>query len=203
MRKAALVTTIALGASLSGGCAHEPALIERLDGSGVTIARDSAPLVFARTEGRYSRSARDYLYLGPVETNRQGARDYYLWVGIATTLDRGFIAPTVETPHMLYVNVQDEPIALPLRPWSEVLRDGGLEPLYETGVDIDTALAARVTLQQLELFATEPLESVTTEAPNRDTREYFRWEERQSWLDFIAALAGRRGAPATSRAVDR
>ena len=203
MRATAFVTTIVLAASAVVGCAHDGGLIERLDEHGVTITRDTAPLVFARTEGRYSRSARDYLYLGPVETNRQGIRDYYLWVGIATTLDRGFIAPTVEIPHMLYLNVQGEPIELPLRPWSEVLRDGGLEPLYETAVDTDSALAARVTLQQLELFAAEPLVSVTTATKAGDTREYFRWEERQGWLDFIAALAGRAGAPATSRAASR
>ena len=203
MRAAVFVTTIALAASSVVGCAHDGGLIERLDQHGVTITRDTAPLVFARTEGRYSRSARDYLYLGPVETNRQGIRDYYLWVGIATTLDRGFIAPTVETPHMLYLTVQGEPIELPLRPWSEVLRDGGLVPLYETAVDTDTALAARVTLQQLELFAAEPLASVTTATANGDTREYFRWEERQGWRDFIAAIAGRAGAPATSRADSR
>jgi hypothetical protein len=203
MRAAVFVTTIALAASSVVGCAHDGGLIERLDQHGVTITRDTAPLVFARTEGRYSRSARDYLYLGPVETNRQGIRDYYLWVGIATTLDRGFIAPTVEIPKMLYLNVQGEPIELPLRPWSEVLRDGELVPLYETAVDTDTALAARVTLQQLELFAAEPLASVTTATANGDTREYFRWEERQGWLDFIAAIAGRAGAPATSRADSR
>ena len=203
MRAALFVTTIALAASLVAGCAHDAALIERLDEHGVTISSDAAPLVFARTESRYSRSARDYLYLGPVETNRQGVRDYYLWVGIATTLDRGFIAPTVEIPRMLYLNVQGEPIELPLRPWSEVLRDAGPEPLYETAVDTGTALAARVTLQQLEIFAAEPLASVTTATANGDTREYFRWEQRQGWLDFVAALSSRAGAPATSRAVGR
>jgi hypothetical protein len=197
------IMTISLAASPLAGCAHDVALIERLDEHGVTIARDAAPLVFARTESRYSRSARDYLYLGPVETNRQGVRDYYLWVGIATTLDRGFIAPTVEIPHMLYLNVQGEPIELALRPWNEILRDGGLEPLYETAVDTDTALAARVTLQQLELFAVEPLPSVAVASPDGQTREYFRWERKQDWLDFIAALASRAGAPATSRAVGR
>jgi hypothetical protein len=202
MRAALFVTAIAL-AGLLGGCARDTALIEWLDEHGVTIARDTAPLVFARTESRYSRSARDYLYLGPVETNRQGVRDYYLWVGIATTLDRGFIAPTVEIPHMLYLNVQGEPIELPLRAWRDVLRDGGLDSLYATAVDTDTALAARVTLQQLELFAAEPLASVAISTPDGDTREYFRWEERQGWGDFVAALASRAGAPATSRAVDR
>ena len=201
--RAAVFMAIALTAPFIGGCAHGGGLIERLDEHGVTITRDAAPLVFARTESRYSRSARDYLYLGPVETNRQGIRDYYLWVGIATTLDRGFIAPTMEIPHMLYLSVHGEPIELALRPWSEVLRDGGLEPPYETAVDTDTALAARVTLQQLELLAAEPLAEVAIATADGDTREYFRWEERQDWLDFIAALASRGGAPATSRAASR
>lgn len=203
MRASISLSTIALAASLLAGCAHDAALIERLDGHGVTIARDTAPLVFARTESRYSRSARDYLYLGPVETNRQGVRDYYLWVGIATTLDRGFIAPAVEIPDMLYLTVQGEPIELPLRPWSEVLPDGGLELPYETAVETKTSLAARVTLQQLELFAAEPLTSIATAATGADTREYFRWEERQGWADFIAALASRGVVPATSRAASR
>jgi hypothetical protein len=202
MRAAIFATTIVVAAGSVAGCAHDGGPIEWLDEHGVTITRDAAPLVFARTESRYSRSARDYLYLGPVETNRQGIRDYYLWVGIATTLDRGFIAPTVEIPHMLYLNVQGEPIELPLRPWSEVLRGGELEPLYETAVDTGTALAARVTLQQLELFAAEPLASVTT-VTGTETREYFRWEQRQGWLDFIAALESRAGAPATNRAANR
>jgi hypothetical protein len=198
MRAPALISTIGLTASLLCGCAHDAPLLERLDANGVTITRDAAPVVFARTESRYSRSARDYLYLGPVETNRQGVRDYYLWVGIATTLDRGFIAPAVEIPHMLYLNVQGEPIELPLRPWGEVLR-GGAEPLYETAVDARAALAARVTLQQLELFAANPLASVVIATPDGDHLEYFRWDERQDWLDFIATLASRDGAPATSR----
>ena len=203
MRAPVIVTTIGLAASLLGGCAHDAPLIERLDANGVTITLDSAALVFARTESRYSRSARDYLYLGPVETNRQGFRDYYLWVGIATTLDRGFIAPTVEIPHMLYLNVEGEPIELRLHAWSEMFRDAERERPYETSVDTDTALAARVTLQQLELLAADPLAAVATATADGEVREYVRWEKRQGWLDFIAALANRQGTPATSREVRR
>jgi len=201
--RAAVFMAITLTVTVIGGCAHGGGPIERLDEHGVTNTRDTAPLVFARTESRYSRSARDYLYLGPVETNRQGIRDYYLWVGIATTLDRGFIAPTMEIPHMLYLNVHGEPMELALRSWSEVVGDGELEPLYETAVDTGAALAARVTLQQLELLAAEPLAEVAIATAAGDTRDYVRWENRQDWLDFIAALAGRGGAPATSRAVSR
>jgi hypothetical protein len=199
--RAPMLIRIGLAAWVLCGCAHDAGLIERLDANGVTIARDAAPVVFARTESRYSRSARDYLYLGPVEANRQGVRDYYLWVGIASTLDRGFIAPAVEIPQMLYLNVQGEPIELRLRAWSDVLHGSDDEPLYTTAVDVDSALAARVTLQQLELFAADPLASVVTATADGDLREYFRWDDRQDWLDFIAALASRAGSAATSRAV--
>jgi len=81
-------------AACVAACAGQSALLETLDErTGMTIVRSREPLVFARTEPRYSRSARDYVYLGPLATNRQGVREHYLWVGIATTLDRGFIAP--------------------------------------------------------------------------------------------------------------
>ncbi len=75
------------------GCAGGGRLEQLDEQSGATIVRGPAVLVYARTEPRYSRSARDYVYLGPVETNRQGVREYFLWVGVATTIDRGFIAP--------------------------------------------------------------------------------------------------------------
>jgi len=31
-----------------------------------------------------------------LEINRQGVREHYLWVGVATTIDRGFIAPEAQ-----------------------------------------------------------------------------------------------------------
>jgi hypothetical protein len=120
---------------------------------------------------------RDYLYLGPVETNRQGVREYYLWVGVATTLDRGFIAPQAEVPRTLVVTVDGEPIELPLRPWSELVRTAIAEPVYPTAVPLSVELAARVTLQQLALLDRAGLVTIAivgeaTSAP----RSYVRWD---------------------------
>ncbi|HJR69248.1 MAG TPA: hypothetical protein VKA43_04345, partial [Gammaproteobacteria bacterium] len=57
-------------------CSSGNGLVEQLDErAGMTIVHGREPLVFARTEPRYSRSARDYLYLGALGTNRQGVRD--------------------------------------------------------------------------------------------------------------------------------
>jgi len=159
---------------------------ERLDGNtGITLLTADDPMVFARTEARYSRSARDYVYLGPIETNRQGTRDYYLWVGVATTLDRGFLAPDGEVPDALFVDVQGEVMEFKLKPWSDRVRNLQSIPLYNPAVDVRTQLAARVTLHQLVLLASEPLERVRVGSLDGKTRLYRRWQDEQSWRGFF------------------
>jgi hypothetical protein len=162
-------------------------LVERLDEpSGVTVTREREPWVFARTEARYSRSARDYLYLGPVETNRQGTREYYLWVGVGTTLDRGYLAPRVEPPETLYLTVHGEPIELALFPWRDFVPGSESTPLYATAVRVEAELAARVTLHQLALLAEESPASLVVDGAAAGPRQYFRWGDARSWDAFVA-----------------
>ena len=181
-----LLTAAVAACSGSGG-----ALVETLDErAGMMIVRSREPLVFARTEPRYSRSARDYLYLGPLATNRQGVREHYLWVGVATTLDRGFIAPAADAPRMLYVTVGGEPMELPLRPIGEVVRSTGDRPLYSTTVPLRAELAARVTLQQLELIDAERPASVAVQVDGESApRAYTRWDDDADFSAFLADQA--------------
>ena len=163
-----------------------PLANERFDPTtGGSFLTADEPMVFARTEGQYSRSARDYVYLGPIETNRQGTRDYYLWVGFASTLDRGYLAPETEAPETLLVNVQGELMEFKLRPWSERTSSLGSTPLYSTAVNVQSPLSARVTLHQLGLLASEALESVRVGDANGKTRLYRRWRDEQSWRRFL------------------
>ena len=169
------------------------AVQERLDeASGITVRAGGEPMVFARTETRYSRSGRDYLYFGPVETNRQGAREYYLWVGVGTTLDRGYLAPRSEEPDKVFIDVAGEPMELALRPWRE--RVPGLRDtrVYGTPVRLGAELAARVTLDQLQKLASEPLDSVRVVGRDGGTRAYYRWHEGSDWPAFLAAVAAGR-----------
>ena len=159
---------------------------ERFDRtSGMTVLTANAPMVFARTEGRYSISARDYVYLGPIETNRQGTRDYYLWVGVATTLDRGYLAPDGEVPDVIFVDVQGELMEFNLKPWSE--RAPNLQSMrpYSTAVDVQTQLAARVSLHQLALLSNETLDTLRIGRADGNTRLYRRWQDEQSWNGFL------------------
>lgn len=180
------------------GCfaAPKPLVNQRLDrATGLTVSTADAPMVFARTEGQYSQSARDYIYLGPVETNRQGVREYYLWVGVTTTLDRGFLAPENEAPETLYAVVHGEPMVLELEPWSRRVPGLGAMDLYDTAVESRNHLAARVSLHQLAILASEGLESVRVEDLSGRIRLYRRWDDGQSWRAFV------RGTPASESLV--
>ena len=173
-------------------CSGRSGLVEQLDErAGMMVVRGREPLVFARTEPRYSRSARDYLYLGPLATNRQGVRESSLWVGVGTTLDRGFIAPAAELPTRVYVTVAGEPMELALKPLTVLVRRTSTRPIYSTVVPLRAELVARVTLQQLTLIDAESLQTLTVAADQGSQRNYVRWENGSGFGDFVTGMAGR------------
>jgi len=181
-----------IACAVLAGCAGGGRLEQLDEQSGATIVRGPAVLVYARTEPRYSRSARDYVYLGPVETNRQGVREYFLWVGVATTIDRGFIAPEAQEPRMLYVDVRGEPIELPLKAWHELVPTGFKKPMYPTTVPVREELAARVTLQQLALISGAAPDSVgLATGEGGAPRAFVRWGAAANFDEFIAAAGDR------------
>jgi len=181
-----------IAAALLAGCAGGGRLEQLDEQSGATIVRGPAVLVYARTEPRYSRSARDYVYLGPVETNRQGVREYFLWVGVATTIDRGFIAPEAQEPRILYVEVRGEPIELPLKAWRDLVPTGLKTPMYSTTVPVREELAARVTLQQLALIGgASPASVGLATGESGAPRAFVRWDGAANFDEFIAAVGNR------------
>lgn len=164
---------------------------EQLDSrTGLTVSTARTALVLARGAPRYSRSARDYVYVGPVETNRQGLREYYLWLGFGTTLDRGFLAPEEARPQTLYLRAGGEWMKLDLQPWAT--RVPGLETkgLYHTPVSIRTELAARVTLNQLDWMDDDGLQAIRIADASGRRTEYARWDDSPAWPGFVARAAG-------------
>jgi hypothetical protein len=166
------------------GCQHAPSR-GAADGlpsdAAVTLTTAEEITVFARTEGRYSRSARDYVYLGPVQTNRAGRRDYYLWVGVATTLDRGYLVADTTLPDMLLVVVQGEPIEFELRPWLELEPALAHATVYRTTLDTQAQLGARVTLDQLRLLGQAPFETIRLGKASGSLRAYEAWHAPVRW----------------------
>jgi hypothetical protein len=179
---------VLLAATVVAACSRGPALEQLDERAGMTIVRPAEPLVFARTDPRYSRSARDYLYIAPIETNRQGVKEYYLWIGTASTIDRSFVAATAETPTVLYVTVGGEPMEFPLRPFADVVRRTTASPVYATAVPLRIELGARVTLQQLELLDAAGLDTIGVAATDTPLRAYTRWERTAHLTDFLTVV---------------
>ena len=171
------------------GCQSLPSrsASDRLDPrTGVTVSTADDVLVFARTEGRYSRSARDYLYLGPVALNRQGLREYFLWVGVATTLDRGYLAPEREMPATLHLMVHGEPMEFGLRPWDEIAPGLSANSSYETSVKLQRELGVRVTRDQLRLLEEARAESLRSTDSQGGTKLYQAWRSQVHWSESLA-----------------
>lgn len=169
-------------------CESTNTVQERFDtSSGVTWTVGKEIAAFARTEAQFSRSARDYLYLGPVAVNRRGTVEYYLWVGLATTLDRGFLAPQTDVPSRLIVYVHDEPLEFDLTPWSERVPELDGARAYVPPVEVRTQLAARVTRDQLRMLSDAPVDSIEISSGEGATRAFFPWEPWIGWPTFLGS----------------
>lgn len=177
---AALSTLVIVQACSSTGSR----VTERFDRqSGATIMTAAVPLTFARTDARYSRSGRDYLYLGPVSLNRQGLHEYYLWVGLASTIDRGYLAPARPTPTVLHVIVDDELMEFELRPWDALVGTRYESPEYPTRVAVRSDFVARVTLDQIERLTRAGIQSVYVADPSG--QQTFSGWAPGDWSEFL------------------
>jgi len=183
------VAPVALAALALLGCQILPGQLpaDRLDPrTGVTISTADGVLIFARTEGRYSRSARDYLYLGPTALNRQGLREYFLWVGVATTLDRGYLAPEHEMPATLHIALNGEPMDFDLHSWDEIAPGLSATPNYPTSVELQGQFGARITRDQLKRLEENPSASVQTITADGANKHYLLWSDNVRWSESMA-----------------
>lgn len=189
---ATMIGRVALlaGLSLVAACGSSPIREELDPRTGITWTAEREPVAFARTETRYSRSARDYVFIGPVEVNRRGTREYFVWAGIGTTLDRGYLAPETSMPNRLYLEARGEPFELELLPWSERVPELDDVSAYAPHVGLEVELAARVTLDQLRLLSEEQPDSIRVGMADGSTVEYFRWRDGSGWAAFVAQSEG-------------
>ena len=170
---------------LVAGCQANGGIVERLDSSsGLTVVTERQPVAFARTESRLSRSARDYVYLGPVEINERGTREYLLWVGIASTIDREYLSATASQPDRLYLMVDGAPVEFELEPWGDRVPLLAELRIYDPAVAPQRVLAGRITRNQLALLAEADIASLRVATDDGPTIEYLFWGQDEHWPAF-------------------
>jgi len=142
-------------AALLAACAGStPVVQETLDpGSGVTVLRSTAPMIFFRDNSSYAAHARDYIYLGPIEVNEMGTRSHYLWLGIWSTMrdDERLADDRIGFDNVILF-VDGEPFPLELAGWT-LDSIGVTEPVYVKPVASAADAYYYVTLDQIRLLA--------------------------------------------------
>lgn len=130
-------------------CARTPLEHSRLDSSGVTVVTHGKSLVLAHSLPTVAAGVRDYVYIGPVEINNMGNREYYLWVSLASTIDREFLGLSPTDASELILLVDDEPMQFPVARWRTELDT----PPYFSSTPVYATLEAKTTLDQIHRIA--------------------------------------------------
>ncbi len=166
-------------------CAKFPVEHSRLDSSGITVVTLADAILLAHTLPRVAAGARDYAYIGPVEINRMGNRDYYLWVSLASTIDREFLGLTPVDAIELVLVVDDEPMEFPIGTWNT---DLDVAP-YESTAPVYATLEVSTTLDQIHrIAAAETIELHLIAATNANSQYQFWKGDWAGWQEVPEGL---------------
>ena len=179
-RKCSIPLQLFIASAILAGCTAAPNREVRFDQeSGLTWASMDEAIVLARSAPQYTVAARDYIYIGPVETNQLGERQHYLWLGTASTVDRelrGNSAPDTET---LLLMIDGTPVAFALSIWQAEFQTTP----YDAQVPIADSWGARVSLDQIRQIAQADSVEVHLVSEAGVTARYELWHG--DWLNWV------------------
>ena len=116
MRNSILNRVASIGAIvlILSGCASDPPTVgEILDWqTGVTVSYVNTPLVLYRDTPAQAAYARDYAQVGPIQVNRSGSFQYFLWVGSWATMQTTDILEHRDGFESIVIFADGEPLIL-------------------------------------------------------------------------------------------
>ncbi len=128
-----------------------------------------APIVLTRSMA-LSAHGRDFLYLAPVSANRQGVDAIYLWVGMASTVDRAMTrtAP-LEASNLQFV-LGDADLVIPLLEWHDTT-----PPAPKSAVPADRSLRSVLTVADYDKLVAVGPDKVALLDGTRHVGEFEIW----------------------------
>jgi hypothetical protein len=177
----------ALALALLMSCAgNDTTVLQRLDPeTGVTIKRASAPLVMYRDMSANSAFGRDYVYVGPIQVNTMGQREYFLWLGIWGSSDSAERGRKMDDFEAIVLYADGEPLSLEVKGWTPG-SIGASDDVYVKPVASALDGYYRVTVDQMRLIA----ESRDLELRAGATRpqRYVRWDSPDASSQALVAF---------------
>lgn len=186
VRTSSLLGSVFILALLSACGTLDSYMTEYLDETtGVTITRSNVPLVLYRDNPALAAYARSYAHIGPIEINRSGTYQYFLWVGLWNTMQ------TVDSPKQrdgfgsITIFADGEPLLLELAGWTPEAIGASL-PVYLKPVSSAADAYYRVTADQVRLVA--EASEIRLRTSGAAPKEYLLWDNQQSARKSFAAF---------------
>lgn len=168
-------------------CASPPQLTQEfLDpSSGATITRSVTPYLLYRNSTAFAAHARNYVQIGPIEVNRSGQFEYYLWLGVWSTMQTIDSSEHRDGFESITILVDGEPLSLELFSWTSGAI-GAEQPLYVRPVSSATDAYYRVTADQIRMLA-EAVD-IRLRTAGQSLKEYELWDKQQSARESYRAF---------------
>jgi len=152
----------------------QPLVEDNLDRqTGVTVTRSTKPLILYRDRSAISAHARDYVYVGPVETNNMGRRRYFLWLGVWSTSENADRASELNEFESIVIYADGEPLGLNVTGWNPAAI-GVSDTVYVKPVASATDAFYAVTIDQIRMIAEAKDVELRTGPTSRG--HYLLWE---------------------------
>jgi hypothetical protein len=132
--------------------------------SGVSPIGSKEAVWLAAPRPGLSAAGKDYLFVGPMTVNRDGAHRSYLWFAIGTTIDRHLMGTPKPTLQTIVLLVDGIPMTFDLTPWD---KSANSSP-YPLSIASYSSYAARVTDSQIrQLAIAGTVQAYVTDANDR------------------------------------
>ncbi len=157
---------------------------EKLDPkTGVTLTFSSTPMVLYRDNPSQAAFARNLVSLGPLQVNRGGRFEYFLWLGIWNTNQTASVADRRNGFDSIVLFINGEPLPLELNGWTPDAI-GASEPVYPQPVASALDAYYQVTLEQIQLLTDS--DSLKLRTTGSAPREFVSWYSQETFEGDLA-----------------
>ena len=171
--------SVLLVALTVSGCSSSSTLTRsKLDPvTSVTISYSDPPMILYRDRSGRAAFARDFVHAAALEVNRSGSYDYYLWLGIWTTMQDPLSGKDRDGFESIVIFADGEPLSLEVSGWTPAAI-GASEPVFLKPVASATDAYYAVTADQLRLIAEAQDIRLQPTGPRADT--YEPWDNQSA-----------------------
>lgn len=172
------------------GCASSaPIVREKFDPlTAVTVSFSNTPLIMYRDNTGRAAFARHYVYLGPIEVNRSGSYQYFLWLGAWSTIQPIDPAEYRDGFESIIIFLDGEPLSLDVAGWTPGAI-GTSESVYVKPVASTAEAYYRVTADQIRLLA--QAKDIRLRTSGTDPGDYELWDDQQAARNDLLAFVQR------------